>query len=327
MAVNVNISETSGTFTGSGTAGVDVWSTTVDVSQVGNEVVTGDFDEVQITGASAGDGDGESEPYVFEDTASSLAYGTLVGNPADGTFTYTIDRAAVIASGSDQIIEFLVTGTETVNGGPRTDEDLVRIFVEICVEEGTLVKTPSGPRPVETLAVGDAVTVLDGPPQPVRWIGCTRVTVAQIEDDPLRGPVRIARDALGPGLPSADLTVSSQHRVLLKGAEIERHFGAPEVLAPAAGLVALPGVTAEPPRDVTYYHLLFDRHQVMITNGLPSESFYPGDWALREIGPAARAEMLLAVPHAASAETYGPAARPGLRMWEVKALRHRQAAA
>ena len=34
-------------------------------------------------------------------------------------------------------------------------------------------------------------------------------------------------------------------------------------------------------RRVTYFHLLFERHEVIFSNGVPSESFFPGPQALK----------------------------------------------
>lgn len=39
-----------------------------------------------------------------------------------------------------------------------------------CFACGTLIATPDGERPVETLAIGDLVTTMNGT-APVRWIG------------------------------------------------------------------------------------------------------------------------------------------------------------
>lgn len=40
----------------------------------------------------------------------------------------------------------------------------------VCFSEGTAILTPTGERPVETLAVGDFVSVIGGAPMSVRWI-------------------------------------------------------------------------------------------------------------------------------------------------------------
>ena len=68
-------------------------------------------------------------------------------------------------------------------------------------------------------------------------------------------------------------------------------------------------------RAVTYIHLVFDRHQVVFSNGLASESFYPGPRALAGLAAGPRAEFVRLFPDIASRglPAYGPAARPYLR--------------
>lgn len=310
-----NISETTGTFTGSGTAGVDQWTTTVDLRQKGFEVVSGDFDEVEVSTSSPGDNDGEANGGYSFSSAADGTYGTLTFDSVDGTFTFVIDRRAAIDDGITEI-RLTAEGRE----GGETDTDTVIIQLVICVEKGTMVGTPSGERPVETLAVGDLVCVVDGDPAPLRWIGARAVPQAEVEADPMMGPVRIAPDSFGPGRPARPLTVSAQHRVLVDDPSAELLFDAPEVLAPAIGLVGLPGVTAEAPRDVTWYHLLFDAHQVILTDGLPTESFYPGAWSLGALGDEGRAQIARVLPSALSPDLYGPSARPGLKVWEARLL-------
>ena len=89
--------------------------------------------------------------------------------------------------------------------------------VYICVCGGTDVLTPSGYRKVETLKVGDLVVMDTGAAVPILWCGHSRVSVADMRADPSRRPVRIMADAIAPGVPFADLSVSAQHRVVIEG--------------------------------------------------------------------------------------------------------------
>ncbi|KIN71245.1 Hint domain-containing protein [Sulfitobacter guttiformis] len=41
-------------------------------------------------------------------------------------------------------------------------------------------------------------------------------------------------------------------------------------------------------RQVTYMHLMFDAHQIIFAEGIPSESFYPGQTALEMLSSTAR---------------------------------------
>ncbi|WP_417258126.1 Hint domain-containing protein [Celeribacter sp.] len=43
--------------------------------------------------------------------------------------------------------------------------------------------------------------------------------------------------------------------------------------------------------DVTYYHFMFDQHEVVFANGVPTENLYMGKMALETLTPEACAEL------------------------------------
>jgi hypothetical protein len=156
-----------------------------------------------------------------------------------------------------------------------------------CFTPGTLILTPEGQVPVESLRRGDMVVTRDRGAQSIRWIGRARrpATGAMV-------PVRIARGALGPGLPERDLLVSQQHRMLVSSVISRRMTGRDEVLVPAKKLVGLPGITlAGDVADVTYLHLLLKRHEIIFADGAPTESLMTGPMARQSVGPDALAEI------------------------------------
>ena len=100
-------------------------------------------------------------------------------------------------------------------------------------------------------------------------------------------------------------------------------FGEDEVLARACHLVGRPGIAEVIRPSVTYLHLMFDRHEIVMGDGAWSESFQPGDRSLGGLGAASRDEILRLFPALASAEgtrAYG-AARPTLKAHEAGLLR------
>lgn len=165
-----------------------------------------------------------------------------------------------------------------------------------CFCAGTLIDTPRGAVPVQDLRPGDAVLTLDGGPLPLHWVGRRMLGPERLAAQPELRPIRIAAGALGPGIPATDLSVSPQHRILVRSAIAQRMFGAREVLVAARQLLALPGIAVQDLPQVDYVHILFRGHQIVFSNGAPTESLYPGAEAMKSVGAAARAEILAIFP-------------------------------
>lgn len=165
-----------------------------------------------------------------------------------------------------------------------------------CFTPGTLIATPKGPRKIEALQKGDMVVTRDHGPQPIRWIGQRRIGGAQLRDDAALQPILIRQGALGHGLPEVDMLVSRQHRMLLCGPRAELLFGADEVLVRAHHLTSLPGVSAVQMSEVTYLHMMFDRHEVVLSDGAWSESFQPGERSLGGLDHDERDELFKIFP-------------------------------
>lgn len=166
-----------------------------------------------------------------------------------------------------------------------------------CFATGTLIDTASGPRPVEALIAGDLVLTRDGGVRPVAWTGGRHLDARQLDIAPNLRPIRIRAGALGPGLPASDLIVSPQHRVLVQSKIAERICGTPEALVAARHLCALPGVeVTNPSGGIGYHHILFDRHEIVRSNGTWTELLFTGPQALASLGPAARREIRAIFP-------------------------------
>lgn len=185
--------------------------------------------------------------------------------------------------------------------------------VVTCFTQGTRIRTDRGDRPVETLKPGDMVATVDHGLQPLRWIG--RRTV------PAQGafaPVLFRRGSIGN---DRDLLVSQQHRMLVRDWRVELHTGHAEALAPAKHLVNGHSIALRPGGHVTYLHLLFDRHELVWSEGCISESFHPGALGWSSMDEAARTEILSLFPELSQRglQAFGPTARPTLRAYETMA--------
>ena len=157
-----------------------------------------------------------------------------------------------------------------------------------------MFETPDGPRRIEHLRPGDLLMTKDNGPQEIRWIWARHCPVEKMRANPALAPIRIAKGALGSGLPRRDLTVSRHHRLMICSKITKRMYGKPEVLAPAKDLTAIKGIDVAPVTGgVTYYHILMGTHEILFAEGAPAESLYLGTQTLHAIEPAARAELRL----------------------------------
>jgi len=183
---------------------------------------------------------------------------------ADGREVFTPTDGQVLQSGT------LVSSSGVTIQGPLDIDDMG----PPCFVSGTFIQTPTGPRLVEDLGVGDAVMTLDHGVQTIAWTGAR-----QIEALDRFAPIRFAKGSIGN---DEALMVSPQHRVLISGWKAEMFYGAAEVLVAAKHLVNGVNVTQEPMRSVTYHHFLCDRHELVWSNGCLTESFFPGDVMMQE---------------------------------------------
>ncbi|MEL6999058.1 MAG: Hint domain-containing protein, partial [Pseudomonadota bacterium] len=191
----------------------------------------------------------------------------------------------------------------------------------VCYTPGTLILTMRGEVAVEHLRIGDRLITADHGARKILRVIRTRHS---FRDGPHKHkPIEIKSGSLGPGLPRQTLVVSPQHRVLLQGTAVETMFGAREVLALAKGLTGLDHIRAmSGKRDVTYYSLLCERHEVILANGAWSESFYVGPTALSMLHRRSRADLEALFPAVREdpVSGYGPVARPVLTRAETESL-------
>ncbi|KAA2317265.1 type I secretion protein [Pseudooceanicola sediminis] len=193
----------------------------------------------------------------------------------------------------------------------------------ICFAPGTLIATIKGEVPVEELRPGARVITRDNGMQQLRWIGRRSLTAAELAVAPHLRPIRIRAGALGRGLPDRDLTVSPNHRMLIRSERASLLYEESEVLIAAKHLVGMPGVERVVQGQVVYLHLLFDQHEVILANGAWSESFQPGDYSMKGLADDQRSEVYHLFPELAEAEHLAQysAARRSLKQHEVKVLR------
>ncbi|NDW53251.1 Hint domain-containing protein [Aliiroseovarius sp. PrR006] len=251
-----------------------------------------------------------------EITIGGTTYGDIYGGTRELTFT---DSNGVThtedffwwASGTTNIFvpapgSAFDDGSIIISDGGAKDITSGFAWTDVtCFTAGTLIETDRGSVAIEGIQEGDLVLTADGL-QPVRWIGKSPVAPLQLLSNPKLFPIRIIAGALGAGLPKRDLLVSRQHRMLVQSPIAQRMFGTTDVLIHAIKLTQLPGIYVDQSvSTVTYYHMLFDEHQVVYAEGAPSESLYTGPEALKAISDDARDEVLALFPELADRD-YAP---------------------
>lgn len=186
---------------------------------------------------------------------SSTGYDTVVVTASNGgTFTFEVHGHTLAANPHYT----LGTGPLDIYSDGHGGTD-----VSICFCAGTAIATPAGEVAVETLKEGDLVLTADGRSLPIRWMGQSHVS--RTFADPLRSyPIRITAGALGENLPKRDLRVSPEHGIFING-----------ILVQASALVNDETVLRETsiPHRFTYFHVELATHELLVTEGVPTESF------------------------------------------------------
>ncbi len=195
----------------------------------------------------------------------------------------------------------------------------------VCFTQGTRILTPTGEKPVETIQKGDLVLTLNARPRAVKLVLHRNL---HFPEAPERlKPIEFKPGCLGAALPMRTLRLSPQHRVLVTSEILESVAGAKVALVPAKGLLGLKGVRQmKGCRRVDYYHLVFDGHEVVFSEGLATESLFPGPEALRSVTTKQRKELLEIFPDLKGPTncTFRPSTAGFTMVGAGKAIRHLQ---
>jgi Ca2+-binding RTX toxin-like protein len=212
-----------------------------------------------------------------------------------------------------------------LDGDGNTTGTLTFINIENvmpCFTPGTLIATPKGEVAVESLRAGDRVITRDNGIQQIRWSGRKDMGWHDLAANPHLKPVLIRQGSLGNGLPERDMLVSPNHRVLVANDRTALYFDEHEVLVSAKHLVSSQGISTINAAGVSYIHFMFDRHEVVLSNGVWTESFQPGDYTLKGMGNAQRSEIYELFPELKTEAGLGDyhAARRTLKKHEASLL-------
>ncbi len=266
---------------------------------------------------------GGAEAIALTDTST----GTVIDayDPAGATAaTFTEGAAsgatptATGSAGGSRSLGFDYLGNET--RGATTVGDSV-----ICFCSGTNIETMAGPKPVEDLRSGDIVLTESGAYLPLRFVIEQKISKSASLDNFYLHPVCIKKGALGGGLPKRDLFVSRQHRIMARSKIAARMFGQDCVLIAAHVLAELPGIEITPPETgFSYWHLIFDRHAIILAEGAPAESLLFGSQTRDLIPEHAREVILRRFPEFQNPQDLATSARyiPSLKRQRRLIQRH-----
>lgn len=280
----------------------------------GNDLLDGGVGPDSLLGGLGNDGiivglgdiaQGGDDADVFTISVADAGTGTItIDGGTGGTDNDSIAFAAGLSVVDGSMVRTLDTdldsfsGTFNVSDGTNTYAvSFSEIEAPICFLRGSEIATIHGPVRVEELRAGDRVWTRDHGYKPVSWVGSSILPEADSAAAAKFQPVRIRAGALGQHVPARDLYVSPQHRILVNSRIVAGMFGLREVLVPAKQLLALKGVEQVTGlREVEYFHLLFDCHEVVLANGAEAESLFVGPEAMKSLGPEARAEIRALFP-------------------------------
>ncbi|WP_082389014.1 cadherin-like domain-containing protein [Celeribacter marinus] len=251
---------------------------------------------------------GDDNDFIYISESQSGQNNTTVNGGAGGLDWDTLDISDMLSNG--WVITTQVQNPDSDGNGfdgqiqlYNADDDTYANInytnieqVIPCFTPGTMIATPEGERAVESLKVGDKVITRDNGMQTIRWVGAKEMTTDELTKRAELKPILIREGALGQGLPERDMIVSPNHRMLVTSEKAALLFEDYEVLVAAKHLLGREGVEELDAQDVTYIHIMFDRHEVILSDGTWSESFQPGDYTLAGIGEESRTEIFTLFP-------------------------------
>ena len=199
----------------------------------------------------------------------------LVANFNSGTWNATFHRTT-----GPNVVHTNLAGTQTITATAGTYTHItfttssatggMQVFsfttaAVTCFCAGTQIKTPDGGKiEVELLVPGDQIATADGGKTTVKWVGRQLIST-QLSNPAKVNPIRIAAGALGGGVPVQDLCVSPDHAIAIDG-----------LLINASALVngnSIYQVQNMPQDGFTYYHVETDAHELIVAEGVATESY------------------------------------------------------
>lgn len=175
------------------------------------------------------------------------------------------DRFALPLSPIGTNVDYTLLSVE-----PASTDLMLADLLCLSFARGTSITMADGSqRAVEALSPGDRVLTRDHGREPIRWIGHARLRAVGVF-----APVVISAGTLGNG---GDLILSQHHRVFLYQRQKLVGQQTSELLVQARHFVDGEKVYLREGGFVDYFSLVFDHHEIIYAEGIPSESLMVND--------------------------------------------------
>lgn len=206
-------------------------------------------------------------------TFEGVLNGTINGPSEIATLTLNGTDFQIVSTSIDQADQmvfqfgddFIIISNTPLTEGQEIPFSEVTFgdYVVPCFAAGTRILTRRGEVAVEDLQVGDqAMALRSGGFSTISWIGQRQLSCAAGSKQAEKWPLRVRAGAFGDGKPHRDLFLSPDHAVHVNG-----------VLVPIRYLENGVTVVRAPREEVTYFHIELDRHDLLIAEGLATESY------------------------------------------------------
>ena len=238
-------------------------------------------------------------------TAQTVARGSEIGAPGDslrleGRLTFigpegeTVELLPIALlgpEGRDGHLVFLPLGPieakrryTLVKADAEPGEVRLTDITPVAFTRGTMITLGDGRQcPVEDLRPGDRVLTRDHGAQPLRWVG--QRTVRGV------GPFAPVVIAKGTYANESDLIVSQHQRLFLYQRGETRLTETAEMFVKALHLVDGEEVFLRAGGFIDYFHLVFDRHEIIYAECIPTESLLINERTLGQLPEEVQREV------------------------------------
>jgi hypothetical protein len=221
---------------------------------IGAHTIGDDTADTDLSDGSPGNG--------LETQNEAVNYELTNGNNYSVTYSgYMINGAPIIYDTHSTFFFTDESGLEGTSGLAAAGN----FFYPVCFVAGTQIATPTGERAIESLQIGDIVTTAAGAQKPVTWIGRMRIPLTRFNRE-TAVPICVKRGALGNGLPKHDLYVSNDHAIAIDGLLVIAGL-----LVNGTSIVRCDDFAAD---VVEYFHIELDEHDLLLAEGVASESLF-----------------------------------------------------